>query len=64
MVGIHPHLATVTYLTTSGGGTVITDVISPRDSSGQINKTINNMYINKPQPLKHICFDGRLLHAG
>jgi len=60
---VHPHLATVTYLTAQGGPTIITDRVSPISSEEPLEGDISTMLVSRPYPGKHISFDGRLLHG-
>ena len=62
---VHPHLSTVTYLTNVGGPTVVFGCISPMetDTLGKIIGPIDEAFISRPAPGKHISFDGRLLHG-
>jgi len=63
-VHVHPHLATVTYLTDTGGPTLVMNkpgsLYSHENISGPID---GDMVISRPRFAKHIKFDGRLLHA-
>eukprot|EP00752_Nemacystus_decipiens_P007142 g6395.t1 len=64
-INVHPCLATVTYLSTNGGPTVILEKKAPmacedvRGVSGEASKA----WVSQPALGKHICFDGRYLHA-
>eukprot|EP00903_Cladosiphon_okamuranus_P005906 g5840.t1 len=64
-LNVHPCLATVTYLSTNGGPTVILEKKGPMTCadvpgvSGEASKA----WISQPSLGKHICFDGRYLHA-
>ena len=62
-MNIHPHLATVTYLTSSGGPTIILDKTSGINISEDISGFISNGVISKPLFGKHLKFDGSKLHA-
>ena len=62
-MNIHPHLATVTYLTTSGGPTIILDKTSGLNINEDISSFIGNAVISKPLFGKHLKFDGSKLHA-
>jgi len=69
MSGIHvfPHVSTVTYLTDLGAPTVILDRFvdsiqgggSTQSNGGVVEKGV----ISYPAGGKHVCFDGRSLHA-
>ncbi|CAM9153425.1 unnamed protein product [Hapterophycus canaliculatus] len=64
-INVHPCLATVTYLSANGGPTIILEKKGPmacedvRGVSGESSKA----WISRPNLGKHICFDGRYLHA-
>ncbi|CAM9299037.1 unnamed protein product [Scytosiphon promiscuus] len=64
-INVHPCLATVTYLSANGGPTIILEKKGPmecedvRGVSGESAKA----WISRPSLGKHICFDGRFLHA-
>jgi hypothetical protein len=60
---LYPHLATVTYLTSRGGPTVILNNIGLQNSDDNHSGPANEAVISKPVVGKHIKFDGRLLHA-
>jgi hypothetical protein len=60
---IHPHLATVTYLTECGGPTIILNRVGTPDTTEDLSGLADNMIVSKPVFGKHIKFDGRLLHA-
>ena len=63
-VHIHPHLATVTYLTDCGGPTLILNKVGSLYSHEDITGSTNDdVVISRPRFCKHIKFDGRLLHA-
>lgn len=61
---IHPHLATVTYLSDCGGPTIVLNkkgtLYSHEDIFGPVP---DEVVISRPLLCKHISFDGRLLHA-
>ncbi len=60
---IYPRLASVTYLSHSGGPTVIMNKMGGSDDSVDITGKIDSFIASKPLFGKHIAFDGRLLHA-
>jgi hypothetical protein len=62
-VNIYPHLATVTYLTDSGGPTIILNRAGSLYSDDDHSGGVGEMIISKPTLGKHVKFDGRLLHA-
>lgn len=60
---VHPHLATVTYMSAVGGPTIVLDVqgfVNPEDYGTQ---SITSCVISKPAIGKHVVFDGQLLHG-
>mmetsp|Transcript_10080 Transcript_10080/g.30803 ORF Transcript_10080/g.30803 Transcript_10080/m.30803 type:complete len:421 (+) Transcript_10080:119-1381(+) len=67
MVGInvHPHVATVTYLTDNGGPTLVLAFTPPtvagEDDCGA--GTASEGFISHPRTGSHISFDGRYLHC-
>ena len=60
---LYPQLATVTYLTDSGGPTVILNKAGCLRSGDDHSGTANRAILSKPLIGKHIKFDGRFLHA-
>jgi hypothetical protein len=60
---IHPHIATVTYLSDIGASTVVLNVISDSDDQSPEVVGANELYICKPSTGKHFSFDGKLLHG-
>ena len=66
-VCVHPHLATVTYLSAEGGApTVVLPVASPlmaADVAGACSGPVRSAHACYPQPGWHLAFDGRLLHG-
>jgi len=60
---IHPHLATVTYLTNFGGPTIVLNKVGTRRTKDDLSGGADDMIISRPIFGKHIKFDGRLLHA-
>ena len=58
-----PHLGTVTYLTSHGGPTVVVDRASPEAAGGAIQGAVRRASLCYPQELRHLSFDGRLLHG-
>ena len=62
-VNVHPHLATVTYLSTLGGPTIVLDHASPVQHGADFTARPQRCWVSRPALGKHMCFDGRLLHA-
>lgn len=62
-VCVCPHLGTVTYLTSHGGPTVVVDRASPEAAGGAIQGAVRRASLCYPQELRHLSFDGRLLHG-
>lgn len=63
-VSIHPHLATVTYLSDVGSSTAILNYrgkLYPDDSFP--SEITDTLILSKPVAKKHISFDGSLLHG-
>lgn len=62
----HPHLGTVTYLSTVGGATVILDMPGkdyPVDKAGHVDCPLHRCIISRPAIGKHITFNGLMLHG-
>lgn len=62
---VHPHLSTVTYLTSVGGPTIGLDRVSPmqKGEPDEILGPVPQAFLSRPLAGKHIAFDGRLLHG-
>ena len=66
---LYPDVATVTYLKSNGGATVVTNMRGQKANEMKsvgwpIGKgTHNRVCISKPQPGKHLYFDGDCLHG-
>jgi hypothetical protein len=60
---VHPHLATVTYLTECGGPTIILNRVGTPNTTEDLSGLADDMIVSRPVFGKHIKFDGRLLHA-
>jgi hypothetical protein len=61
---VHPHLGTVTYLSTSTGGpTVILDKKGTFAYGSDASSSLKACVLSYPSIGKHICFDGELLHG-
>jgi len=63
LLNIHPHLATVTYLSPFGGPTLILPLPGPLHHGEDLSSTIPWAWLSLPEVGKHTSFDGRLLHA-
>ncbi|GMI42105.1 hypothetical protein TrCOL_g1774 [Triparma columacea] len=63
---VHPHLSTVTYITPSGGPTVVVDRIleGPGGTGGEGGGNVEGATVVFPGRGKHMKFDGRKLHGG
>lgn len=65
-IALHPLVGTVTYLGDVGGPTVLANKISSNSLEESVVGPITNtsaFMISRPRTGKHMCFDGRLLHA-
>ena len=60
---LHPHLATVTYLTEGGGPTIVLERASPLMADESACGPVRKAEAAFPQVGRHICFDGRMLHG-
>ncbi|KAG5190008.1 hypothetical protein JKP88DRAFT_299890 [Tribonema minus] len=60
---VHPHLATVTYLSDVGGPTVVLNKRDPVTCGDSLEGTITRCCLSRPAVGKHMCFDGRYLHG-
>jgi len=61
---VYPHLATVTYLNTKGGATIIFDSVGSSFAEESLEGSpVKWLVSSNPKVGKHTCFDGRLLHA-
>ena len=61
---VHPRVATVTYLTSSGSPTVVLDRRSPQQGNMEaLNGDIQRGWLFHPTRGRHLAFDGRLLHG-
>ena len=64
--GVHPHLATVTYLCGGGAPTVVLPVASPVDAAAVPDaccRAVRSAHACWPRPGRHLAFDGRMLHG-
>jgi hypothetical protein len=63
-INVHPHLATVTYLSEHNGApTVVLQHPGKIYASEQPLGEVGEAYLSYPSEGKHLSFDGRLLHA-
>jgi len=62
-VNVHPHIATVTYLTELGGPTVILEKVGSVMCKECFYGDTHTAYFSWPRSGKHISFDGRWLHG-
>ena len=61
---IYPYLATVTYLKGEGGATVVFDTVGTTHAEDSlVGRPCKWFACSYPKRGKHLCFDGRLLHA-
>lgn len=56
---VHPHVATVTYLSDNGAPTMILEQLPIAKGTSNITQA----YLSHPKLGKHVSFDGRLLHG-
>ncbi|GMH93981.1 hypothetical protein TrVE_jg11681 [Triparma verrucosa] len=62
-LNIHPHVASVTYLTDIGGPTIVTPHVSGPEAGADFSGSQPNLFLSYPEVGKHMAFDGRFLHA-
>eukprot|EP00933_Yihiella_yeosuensis_P082696 TRINITY_DN9666_c0_g1_i1.p1 TRINITY_DN9666_c0_g1~~TRINITY_DN9666_c0_g1_i1.p1 ORF type:complete len:424 (-),score=88.41 TRINITY_DN9666_c0_g1_i1:196-1467(-) len=65
-IRLHPHVASVTYLSDTGAPTLILEAVEPPEGDGggaTKPLAISRAHVSHPQIGKHISFDGRWLHA-
>lgn len=60
---LHPHLATVTYLSDSGAPTLVAQHVSPISLDQPLTGAVGAAHVCWPRHGKHLAFDGRLLHG-
>jgi len=60
-VFVHPHLSTVTYLTSNGAPTMVFDDSTPDEEL--LNRGMSRAFVSWPLCGKHLSFDGRFLHG-
>ena len=66
---VHPHLSTVTYLTSIGAPTMVVEkrvdlsgqIVNEKEQDGSPSSVCGS--VSWPRKGKHLCFDGRFLHA-
>ena len=66
---VHPHLSTVTYLTSIGAPTMVVEkrvdlsgqIVDEKEPDGSSSPICGS--VSWPRKGKHLCFDGRYLHA-
>ncbi len=56
---VHPHIATVTYLSDFGAPTMVVDQMPIRPSATDVTECIRNAFVSHPRIGKHTSFDGR-----
>ncbi|CAM9901735.1 unnamed protein product, partial [Discosporangium mesarthrocarpum] len=64
-INVHPCVATVTYLSTNGGPTVVLQKKGPMacEDAHLVEGVATKAWVSRPLIGKHISFDGRYLHA-
>ncbi|EKU22450.1 hypothetical protein NGA_0459300 [Nannochloropsis gaditana CCMP526] len=62
-LNIYPHLATVTYLSSLGGPTLVLPLSGPLHVGEDLSGALSGAWLSLPAVGKHTVFDGRLLHA-
>jgi len=60
---VHPHLATVTYLTDVGAPTLVVDRRNLTGKADAAAGVISKGMLSYPQVGRHVVFDGQLLHG-
>jgi hypothetical protein len=56
-------ISTVTYLTHDGSPTIVLDCTADTQYGKVKQRDISRAWVSFPSPLKHMSFDGRLLHG-
>ena len=56
-------ISTVTYLTHDGSPTIVLDCTADTQYGKVKQRDITRAWVSFPSPLKHMSFDGRLLHG-
>mmetsp|Transcript_5825 Transcript_5825/g.7997 ORF Transcript_5825/g.7997 Transcript_5825/m.7997 type:complete len:389 (+) Transcript_5825:90-1256(+) len=62
-INVYPHVGTVTYLSTLGGSTLMFEKPGPLLYGGELSGPVDKAFLSFPKIGKHVCFDGRFLHA-
>ncbi|GMH82051.1 hypothetical protein TL16_g09132 [Triparma laevis f. inornata] len=62
-LNVHPHVASVTYMTDIGGPTIVTPHMSGVEAGSDFSGTQDSLFLSYPEKGKHMAFDGRFLHA-
>lgn len=62
-INVHPHLATVTYLSDVGTPTIVLENAPPLFSADETRPEVVALHVSWPRRGKHIAFDGRWLHG-
>ncbi|GMH47207.1 hypothetical protein TrRE_jg2693 [Triparma retinervis] len=61
-LNVHPHVATVTYLSDKGGPTVVLEHTSGCEVGEDFSGSVDKVFMSYPEAGKHMSFDGRFLH--
>jgi hypothetical protein len=61
-LNVHPHIATVTYLSDKGGPTVVLEHTSGCEVGEDFSGSVDKVFMSYPEAGKHMSFDGRFLH--
>ena len=61
-LNVHPHVATVTYLSDKGGPTVVLEHTSGCEVGQDFSGRVDRVFMSYPEAGKHMSFDGRYLH--
>eukprot|EP00946_MAST-07B_sp_MAST-7B-sp1_P004989 g4989.t1 len=62
-INLSPHLATVTYLSSTGAPTLMVAKTCPNECAEDFAGKAHELFVSYPVPGKHSSFDGRFLHA-
>jgi hypothetical protein len=62
-INLHPHIASVTYLSDFGAPTVILDKRETLNYGQDFSESVGTAFVSIPRIGKHLSFDGALLHA-
>ena len=60
---MYPKVATVTYLTDSGGPTIVMEKVGSVQADSDISDSLSTCFVSAPNIGKHLSFDGPLFHA-